>query len=121
MAMTRAVYFDIDDSDMRGAVLRAAGYVVAECSSLHELANCLTAQQRADLVCIADTWDKSAKEALELVRGLSKAPIVLFGSASHDYSSWSWDLEVEPLTPPREWLVDIAELLAQTRVGSREL
>ena len=55
-----------------------------------------------------------------MARGLSRAPIVLFGSAGHHYFHRSWDLEVEPLMAPSEWLADIAELLAETRVGSRK-
>jgi hypothetical protein len=55
-----------------------------------------------------------------LARGLSKAPIVLFGSAGHHYINRCWDLEVEPPTSPGEWLADIAELLAETRMASRK-
>lgn len=119
MARIHIVYFGVDDSDHRAAVLRAAGYEVDERSSLPELADCLKANRDADLVCIADTWDKPAEGALAVARGLSRAPIVLFCSAGHHYSHCSWDLEVENLTSPREWLADIAELLAEARAGSR--
>lgn len=120
MARVHAVYYDADDTDLRAAVLRAAGYEVDECFSLHQLADCLKADQTTDLVCIADAWDKPAEGALALARGLSRAPIVHFGSTGHNYSHRSWDLEVEPLTAPSVWLADIAGLLAETRVGSRK-
>jgi hypothetical protein len=120
MARVRAVYYDADDTDLRAAVLRAAGYEVDECFSLRELADCLKADQSTDLVCIADTRDRPAEGALALARGSSRAPIVLFGSTGHHCSQRSWDLEIEPLTAPSEWLEDIAELLAETRVGSRK-
>ena len=120
MAKIHAVYFDAENTELRAAVLRAAGYDVKECFSLTELADCLKANQGADLVCIADTWDKPAEGALALARGLSKAPIVLFESNGHSYSHRSWDLEVESPTSPSEWLADIAELLAESRVGSRK-
>jgi len=119
MSRIHAVYFDADDADLRADVLRAAGYEVDECCSLSELADCLKANQGADLVCVADTRDKPAEGALVLARSLCSAPIVLFASAGHHYSHRSWDLEIEPLTHPGEWLADIAELLAPVRVGSR--
>ena len=120
MSRTHAVYFDSDGTDPRADVLRAAGYEVDECCSLIELADCLKADQSTEVVFIADTWDKPAEGALALARGLSKARIVLFGSAGHHYILRCWDLEVAPPTSPSEWLADIAELLAETRMASQK-
>ena len=120
MSRIKAVYFDSDGTGPRSDVLRAAGYEVDECCSLIEFADCLKADQSTEVVFIADTLDKPAEGALALARGLSKARIVLFGSAGHHYINRCWDLEVEPPTSPGEWLADIAELLAETRMASRK-
>ena len=117
----RAVYFnpDVTDIDRRAAVLRTAGYAVNECSSIRELADCLSDKRCAELVCIANGWNLPAEGALAVAHALSGAPIVLFGSSGHNYSHRSWDLQVLPLTPPAIWLASIAELLAHPRAGSR--
>lgn len=120
MSTIQAVYFDSDRTDPRADVLRAAGYELEECCSLIQLAQRLKANQSTEVVFVADTWDKPAEGALALARGLSVAPIVLFGAAGHHYIHRCWDLEVEPLRSPREWLADIAELLAATRMASRK-
>lgn len=120
MSRIQTVYFGSDGADHRADVLRAAGYEVHECCSLIEFAKRLKADQGAEVVFIADTWDKPAEGALALASGLSKAPIILFGAASHHHIHRCWDLEVDPLTSPSEWLVDVAELLAETRMASRE-
>ena len=101
MSTIQAVYFDSDRTDPRADVLRAAGYELEECCSLIQLAQRLKANQSTEVVFVADTWDKPAEGALALARGLSVAPIVLFGCRSSLHPSLLVDLEVEPLRSPR--------------------
>ena len=113
----RALYYCATDSAHFSAVLRSAGYVVDECVSMGELVRRLRCEQAADLVCIADAWDRPAEGALAAARVFSRAPIVLFRSSSHHYLQRVWDLEIEPFTHPSDWLADVEELLSATKAN----
>ena len=111
------LYYGANDSAHLPDVLRSAGYVVDECISVGELVRRLRSEQKADLVCIADACDWPAEGALAAAHAFSSAPIVLFRfrSSNHHYLQRVWDLEVEALKNPCEWLLDVGELLGLTR------
>ena len=115
MTEVHTLYYGATDSPYLPDVLRSAGYAVEECESVGELVRLLKSEQKTDLVCVAETWDRPAEGALAAARAFTEAPIVLFRSSNHHYLQQVWDLEIPPLTNPSEWLVDVAELLDETR------
>ncbi|KAA6462979.1 hypothetical protein DYQ86_06490 [Acidobacteria bacterium AB60] len=82
-----------------------------------ELATCLREGRTPDVVCISEEPHRAAEGALSLARAYCCAPIVLFRATEQTYLQRGWDLEIPPLTPPQEWLEQLARLLAITRVN----
>lgn len=78
-----------------------------------EMSRWLQGGGKADLVCISESMQEPAAEALVLVRDLSDAPIVLFQVTGHYYHEKLWDLEVRASARRHEWLAAIAALLEQ--------
>jgi hypothetical protein len=80
----------------------------------------------ADLICISEEQDQPAEGAIALARGSAGTPLVLFRASNHAYLQRDWDLEVQTLSQPTEWLREVAELISRSRtvrarpVGLRE-
>ena len=106
-----------DRSFHRASVLRAVGYAVDECETLHELAAWFREGRTADVVCISEEPHHPAEGAIALARSRSVAPVVLFRATESPYLQRGVDLEFPRLTPPDVWLGDLARLLAMTRAN----
>jgi hypothetical protein len=114
MHAARVIHFGADQAH-RSQVLRSAGYEVEECATLPCLARVLRDGKVTDLICISEAQDQPAEGAVAFARGFDGTPLVLFRAANHAYLQRDWDLEVPTLTPPTEWLGEVAELIARSR------
>ena len=109
----RVIHFGIDDC-YRLSVLRRAGYAIDSCSDLVEFQAALDAE--ADIIMVDDGDGFLPESVISLARTRSAAPIVLFLRATRaDTTSHQVDLVVPTLTPPQEWLLDLANLIIHSR------
>jgi hypothetical protein len=110
----RIIHFGADDCH-RINVLRSAGYSVEDCRSLGAFHEALAEREPA-AVFVTEGDDGLPWEAVSLVKSFSAAPLVLFRRSHGDLAPESFDLAIESLTPPRQWLLAIGDLIA--RCGS---
>jgi hypothetical protein len=116
VASVRLIHFGADDCH-RVNVLRSAGYSVDDCRSMRAFREALTAERKPDAVFITEREDDSPGDAISLTKSHSTAPLVLFRRSHGDMSDGSFDLVIESLTPPRQWLQEIDELIARRHDG----
>lgn len=124
MASIRIIHFGTDDCH-RVSVLRSAGYRVEDCRSLHTFGEALTADGELDAVFITEREGDLQGEAISLAQTRSSAPLVLFRRSHSDLSGGNFDLVIDSLTSPQNWLEEIGQLIARSqsekngRPGSR--
>jgi hypothetical protein len=115
----RVVHFGWDRC-YRVPLLRSAGYDVAEPLSLEELAACFQCGKEVDALVISDDCGKStAKNAVELFRRFSAAPVFLFRRSGNEAIEGTYEIPLPCLTPPDIWLTSLATLIAKRRSGVR--
>jgi hypothetical protein len=112
VAPVRLIHFGSDDCH-RVNVLRSAGYSVDDCRSLRAFQEALAAERKPDAVFITEREDDPPGEVISLTKTYSAAPLVLFRRSHGDLSDGSFDLVIESLTPPKQWLQEIDELIAR--------
>ncbi len=110
VSMGRVVYLGRDDC-YRVMILTKAGYAVQQCSSLAELVRSFESGVLADLICIAEGHEPYSAEALSLARTKYITPMILFRNTGWIYNGFKFDLEIESLAPPGEWLGEIERIL----------
>ena len=54
-------------------------------------------------------------QVLSVVRSRTSAPIILFPDSGRTYEAEEIDLVVPSFTPPEKWLLDLANLIVQSR------
>ncbi len=113
------LHIGMDDCH-RVAVLRSVGYRVDECASLPQLATALEAANGADAVFLTESDGISPEQAISLARERSSAPIILFRRSTYGMSEDEFDLVIEPLTAPEEWLNDVGSVLEWSRMVRAE-
>lgn len=96
----------------RVLVLRHRGYLVQDCFCPSELVKRSESEIRPDMICVSEGFELLPLEAIAIAKRNCGAPVVLFRSTSRTYSGFDFDLDVETLTPPAQWLSDIQKLLA---------
>jgi hypothetical protein len=104
----------------RAKVLRSAGYAVQECETIEELAAWFREGHQADLVCISEEPRCAAEGMIALARAYSIAAVVLFRATDHPRLQRGVDLDYPPLTPPEEWLKDLARFFAKAPSVERQ-
>jgi hypothetical protein len=102
-----------EDPCFRVPVLRSAGYTVAACESLDQLAILLSGD--AEAIAFEDEPDFPTREAVALARARSSAPVVLFRNVPELLVPDEFDLVIPSLTAPEDWLKKIANLLEHSR------
>ena len=109
----RVIHFGTDDC-YRLSVLRRAGYAIDSCSNLVQFQAALDVE--ADAIMVDDSDGSLPENVISLARTRSAAPIVLFPHATPaDTTPHQVDLVVPALTPPHEWLLDLANLIIRSR------
>lgn len=103
------------DTSHRLKVLRRAGYHIDACNNLIEFRTALRSDPEADAVLLNDSDGSVPLEAISLARSRSSAPIILFPHIQRVYGPADVDLTVPGLTPPEEWLLDLANLIVRFR------
>jgi hypothetical protein len=116
VASVRLIHFGSDDCH-RVNVLRSAGYSVDDCRSMRAFQEALTGERKPDAVFITERDDDPSRDVISLTKAYSAAPLVLFRRSHGDLSDGSFDLVIESLTPPKQWLQEIDELIARRHEG----
>jgi hypothetical protein len=111
----RIVYFG-EDTCHRLSVLKRTGYFVADCKSLEQLHTTLQFWTEADAVLMADDNGDISRDAIALTRSRSSALLILFRDSNRDDAESDFDWVVPVLTPPSNWLKDIAALIELRRM-----
>lgn len=96
---------------MRIPVLRVAGFHVARCASVDELECRLQDDPEIAMVLFEEARGQSADSALALARRRSTAVLALFRHPAGESSEATFDLVIDPATPPARWLHRVSELL----------
>jgi hypothetical protein len=109
------VYFGVDTCH-RLPVLMRAGYMVENCGSALQLEAVFDSSCPAEAVLMTDHEGKLPQDAITLTRSRSLAPLILFRDSNHSYAESAFDLVIPSLTPPGQWLEQIALLLEESRV-----
>lgn len=108
---TKIVHFGLDHCN-RVAVLKGVGYSVVECDSVAQVHSALLVPPTANAVAITENEGDEPHKVMSLVRATSTAPLILFQSENPHYSPAHFDLVVTFPKESRNWLDDIAELIA---------
>jgi len=108
------IHFGVDDC-YRLRVLRRAGYDIKACSNVVQLRKVLDSQGEADAVMLNDSKGSVPLQVISVVRSRTSAPIVLFPETGRTYETDEIDLVVPSFTPPEKWLLDLANLIVQSR------
>jgi hypothetical protein len=106
----RVIHYGVDDCH-RLTVLRGLGYSVDDCSSLAQLRAAFSANRQADAVCITETEGNSPEAAVFLAKSASQAPLVLFRRSNGLCSEEKFDLVVDTLTSPQQWVNAVETLV----------
>jgi hypothetical protein len=110
----RIIHYGVDDCH-RVPVMQFAGYVIAECqSSIAQLRAALQSTQDAGAVVMTGIEDLSPQRAVSIARSRTTAPLVLFPQGTSSIFEPEFDLVVPALTPPEQWLSEMAELIDRT-------
>ena len=113
--MTARILHYGQDSCHRLFVLRSAGYSVGQCGSVIQLRAALLSGPETDAVLITDCPSPAVPDAVQVTRSQSSARLVLFRDTNADTREEDFDLIIPALTPPAQWLDDIAILIEQSR------
>jgi hypothetical protein len=109
---TSVIHFG-EDICFRLPVLESAGYSVAECHSIELLSAAL--RHNPEAVLLEEEPQSLIEAAAFLTRSRSAASLILFHSEVDSFTAGDFDLVIPSLTPPEEWLSEIADLLQQSR------
>lgn len=104
------LYCGADDC-LRIPVLKVAGFHVAGCASIAELERRLEDDPGIPMVLFEEARGNTADAALALARQRSTAALVLFRHPAGESTERSFDLVIDPATPPARWLQRVSELL----------
>jgi len=119
----RVVHYGVDECH-RLTVLRSAGYAVDNCSSLPQLREALSTEGKPQAVFVTEDDRDSPRPVISIAKSCSSAPLVLFRRSNAIFDEENFDLVIDSLTPPTQWLNEVQELIVngQTlRARSREL
>ena len=111
----KLLHFGTDDCN-RLLVLRSVGYSVELCPTVEEFHPALQKRPDADAVLVRAASERESRQVVRLAREHSNAPLVLFNTY-YDYADEDqFELVISPLTPPEEWLRQIAGLIKQKSI-----
>lgn len=106
------IYFGVDEYG-RLAVLRTAGFAIAECKSLLQFRTSLCSRNSPGPVLIADDLD--CPSATTLARATGSAPLILFRGKFRYCDETQFDLVVPASASPDTWVGEFAKLLEKAQ------
>lgn len=106
------LYFGPDEYN-RVQVLESAGYSVRACNKVEDLKLALKIPPLPSAVLMKCAG--YCKPAIEIVHSAALAPVIVFPNPDKFELEESVDLVVPPLTPPAEWLRELAEIIERSR------
>jgi len=112
--LIRMIHFGLDDC-FRIPILESAGYSVDQCDSVSQLHAALLEADQADVVMMVENERYDPRGAMFLTRTTSSAALILFQSGDYHYEESDFDLIVQVLSDPSEWLGDIKKLIERRR------
>jgi hypothetical protein len=110
----RVIHYGLDECH-RLRILRNAGYAVDDCHSLPQLREALSTDGGAEAVFITEEIGYLPEAAVSLTKSSSRAPLVLFRCSTGEYEEEKFDLVVESLTPPQQWLSEVETLILHSQ------
>ena len=110
----RIIHFG-DDHWHRVSVLQHAGVKVDVCRTAGELVSNLRTGTDPDAIVISQSRAVDPITAKSLARTVTLAPVILFPQHPHEPDAREFDMVVQPLTPPDDWLGDFWALIGQSR------
>jgi hypothetical protein len=113
------VYFGVDTCH-RLPVLQRAGYSVENCCSVLQLDAVFDSGHPAEAVLMTDHEGNLPQDAITLTRSRSAARLVLFRDSNCSFAESAFHLVIPSLTPPEQWLQQIASLLEESRLPQEE-
>jgi hypothetical protein len=115
----KLIYYGTDHSH-RVSVLRSAGYVVENCKSAPELVRFLESDAEILVIVFSDEERETPLEAVDAARARCSAPLIVFRDSATLHDAAGYDFTIPNLTPPAEWLKDIAALIEENRRSSSQ-
>lgn len=113
----KLIYYGSDNSH-RLSVLQAAGYIVENCKSAPELVSVLESDAEILAILFSDEEPETPLEAVGIARARCSAPQIIFHDSTALEDEIGFDFIIANLTPPSEWLKDVASLIEETRRSS---
>jgi hypothetical protein len=110
----RILYLGMDDC-LRIPVLKGAGYAIEVCRSEAQLRAALELPASVDGVILSEIDGITSELAVSLACAQCAAPLILFAGRGTRFNASDFDLIVPALTPPTDWLIEIARLIGDTR------
>jgi hypothetical protein len=110
----RVLCFGVDDCN-RSLVLRQVGYEVDRCPNLIEFRALIRERADAEAVVFTQGPGSDRRQVVTLTREHLHARLVLFNNSYARADEADFDLIIPPLTPPGEWLRQIAALIERGR------
>jgi hypothetical protein len=95
-------------------VLQQAGYFVTKVETLEFLSRELQETQDVAAVVLSENDPRVMEQAADVVRRLSKAPLILFRCSSLNINESKFDQVYDGVVAPNVWLSKTAELIAQS-------
>jgi hypothetical protein len=111
---TRVLCFGMHDCN-RSLVLLQVGYDVNRCATLIEFRDFITQRPDVHAVLIAGGPTDDRRQVVALTREHSHACLVLFDNSYDRPDEGEFDLIVSPLSPTKNWLRQVADLIERSR------
>lgn len=109
------LYFGPDEWK-RVEVLESAGYAVHQCLQISDLKSALEVPPQPVAVVINSLGHTSFAPAVKIIHTQAASmPVIAFPSPGESGFEQDVDLVIPPLTPPEEWLKEMAALLNRSR------
>lgn len=104
-----------DDDCHRVSILESAGYNVEQCASLRQFVANLQAGSQRDAIFITERDGASPSDAAAAARSHSPAPLILFRTSNRRAAEKQFDLVVDSLEPPEQWLNEVRATIEKGR------
>ncbi|HEY5054935.1 MAG TPA: hypothetical protein VII58_02170 [Acidobacteriaceae bacterium] len=95
-------------------VLQSAGLHVEQCRDLQALQLTLRTGTDPHAILLAASPDLNPAQVMELVRPVTKCPVILFSTGKIVPDPKRYDLVVHPLTDPSLWLAEVRETIRKS-------
>lgn len=100
-----------EDDCHRVSILESAGYRVELCKSLAQFLAALHSGTHFDALFLTEREGVSPEEVAALARSHSTAPLILFRTSNRRAPEKQFNLVVNSLDPPEQWLKQVAAVL----------